>query len=209
MTIHFAKQSRYVLIISAATIAVLCTTLVKPAFANTTDDAIAACIEAARLLKDDNDVSGALEEANWCVSGIKQLSQEQTLSFLPDEVEGFIGGEIESQDIMGMSIIEREYTSDDQSLTLSLNRATGDGGGLGALAQLGSLFGAAGATGGGRQVRIQKRTVTAADDGDGATLSAQLKSGGTLSVESPDMDAEELIEFMRAFPLAELDDSLQ
>ncbi len=179
--------------------------------ANTQDEAIAACLEAARLIQEDDDISGALEEANWCVAGIKQLNQEKTLSLLPDEVENFAGGEIENEQIMGLSVIKREYTSGDQSLNVSITTSTGEAGGLGglgALAQLGAIFGGAAASAGGKQVRVQKRTVMASDEGDGGALNVKLKSGGTMAVESDNMDSEELLDFLRAFPLAELDDSM-
>lgn len=182
------------------------------AHANAVDEAAQACLDAAKLIQEDDDLEGAIEEATWCLTGLKQLQEEIKLSIFPDELEGFVGGEIENQNVMGMTMIGRSYTRDGDTITLSMMGSSGDGAGpLGALGDLGKLFGAmegAGAAAGGKKIRIQKRTVVMNDDGGTGTLAISLKSGGTLNVESAELDSDELVEFMREFPIAELDDAM-
>ena len=172
---------------------------------NNLDDAINACLEAVRLVREEDDIVGALDEANWCVEGLKQMKAEITLSLLPEELDGFVGGELSQENAMGMSVIERTYTKDSRSLTVNI---TGGGalGGLGALAQLGAVFGS---VEGGKKVRVQKRTVWVNENGRGGNLRVELKSGGLMNVESNDFDSQELLVFLRQFPLAELDDALK
>jgi len=211
---HNTKRQRLVLSTLGATI--LLTGLTpQVAMANAVDDAADACIEAARLIREEDDINGAIEEAQWCLEGMTQLKEEIKLSLLPDEIEGFVGGEISNQNMLGMSVIERDYTRDDEALNLSIT-TSGSGGsgaaGLGALGELGKLFENAGALGGaatGRKVRVQKRTVLASDDAGEGSLSVTLKSGGTLNITSQQLDSEELLDFLRAFPLADLDDALE
>lgn len=182
------------------------------AHANAVDEAAQACLDAAKLIQEDDDLEGAIEEATWCLTGLKQLQEEIKLSIFPDELEGFVGGEIENQNVMGMTMIGRSYTRDGDTITLSMMGTSGDGAGpLGALGDLGKLFGAmegAGAAAGGKKIRIQKRTVVVSDDGGKGSLSISLKSGGTLNVESAELDSDELVDFMREFPIAELDDAM-
>ena len=85
--------------------------------------------------------------------------------------------------------------------------ATGAAGaGLAALAQMGMNLGGAG---GGRKLRVQKRTVVDMSDEEGqAQYMVQLKSGGMLTVSSPAVPSEDVLEFVRAFPIVELDEAL-
>lgn len=194
---------------------VLLLSSISVANANAVDEAAQACIDAAKLIQEEDDLDGAIEEATWCLTGLKQLQEEIKLSLLPDELNGFTGGEINNQNMMGMAVIERDYTRDGKTISLILTSTSGAGGaaagGLGALAELGKLFGAmetAGAGGGGKKIRIQKRTVIVSDEGGTGTLNVQLKSGGSLRVQSSDLHSDELVEFMRDFPLVELDDAM-
>lgn len=183
------------------------------AHANAVDDAANACIEAARLITEDDDLDAAIEEATWCLTGLNQLKDEIKLSLFPDELEGFQGGEIKNENIMGMATVSREYTQDGDTLAVSLITSGGAGagalGGLGGLAELGKLFGTLDVenAGGAKKIRIQRRTVLVSDNGGTGSLSVELKSGGSLKVESQDLDSDELIDFMREFPIAEIDDA--
>lgn len=180
------------------------------ASANDIDEVAQACMDAAKLIQDDDDLEGAIEEATWCLTGLKQLREEIKLSLLPDELEGFTGGEITNQNVMGMAIIEREYTRDNDSVSVMLTGASS--GGAGALGELGKLFGAMeganASASGGKKVRIQKRTAVVLDDGGRGTVTITLKSGGSLKAESGELSSDELVIFMREFPIAELDDAM-
>ena len=172
--------------------------------AQTAEDASAACLEAARLIE-EQDFVGALDEANWCVESLQQLKQQRTLTVFPDSVDGFTGGELDNQSAMGMSMIERSYTRDADQVNVQLTTGVA-GGGLAALAQLGMGMG----TGSGKKMRIQKRTVIdMSEEGGQSQYMVQLKSGGMLMISSDDLDAASLLPFVKAFPILELDDALQ
>lgn len=181
---------------------------------NAVDEAAQACIDAAKLIQEDDDLEGAIEEATWCLTGLTQLQEEIKLSIFPDELNGYTGGDINNQSMMGMTVIERDYIRDSNKINLSLTTVGSGGdaaaGGLGALAELGKLFGAmeSASGGSGKKIRIQKRTVNVTDEGGMGLLNIQLKSGGSLKVQSSDLHSDELVEFMRDFPIVELDDAM-
>lgn len=167
------------------------------------EEAAAACTEAARLIRDD-DLTGAMDEAEWCLESLRQLRQNATLTLFPDVVEGFRGEEIDNQSAMGMTIIQRNYVRDGESVSVSLTTGVA-GGGLAALAQLGMGMGA----GSGNKIRVQKRTVLDMSQAGGESqYMVQLKSGGMLTISSNDIAAEPLLDFVKAFPIADLDDAL-
>lgn len=183
--------------------------LATPAISQDADEAAAACLEAARLIQEDQDYDGALEEAGWCVEGLKQIKQAQTLAVFPDEVAGYVGGEISNQSALGMNMIERTYTKDGNDIKFSLTAGSGSAGagGLAMLAQLGMGLGGAG---GGKKIRIQKRTVVDSSESSGkSTFLVQLKSGGMMNVESSTVGRDDVVDFLRKFPIAEIDDALK
>ncbi len=198
-------------LITTAIATVLTTSLMlaTTAHANAVDEAADACKEAARLITEEDDLEGALEEASWCLTGLQQLKEEIKLSLLPDELQGYVGGDIKNESIMGISTVERVYTQDGDKLTVSLVTTGGAGGALGGLGELGKLFGALEGAGapGGKKIRIQRRTVIVSDEGGKGALTVQLKSGATLKVESSDLGSDELVEFMREFPIKEIDEA--
>ncbi|MFK7852579.1 MAG: hypothetical protein AB8B79_00640 [Granulosicoccus sp.] len=172
--------------------------------AQTAEDASIACTEAARLIE-ENDFLGALDEAEWCVESLKQLKQQRTLTVFPDALNGYVGGELDNQSAMGMSIMKRDYTLDGNQIDVMLTGGVA-GGGLAALAQLGMGMG----SGSGKKMRIQKRTVIdMSKEGAESQYMVQLKSGGMLMISSYDLDAATLLAFVKAFPIAELDDALE
>lgn len=173
------------------------------AIAQSAVDAAAACTEAAKLIG-ENDIVGALDEAQWCVESLQQLRQQATLEVFPEEVDGFAGGELDNQSAMGMTLLERTYSRDGTEVKVSLTTGIA-GGGLAALAQLGMGMGA----GTGKKIRVQKRTVLDMSEmGGESQYMVQLKSGGMMTISSSDLDAEQLLSFVRAFPIVELDDAL-
>ena len=104
---------------------------------------------------------------------------------------------------MGMTILEREYTGEDGTISVSLTTGMA-GGGLAALAQLGmGLDG-----GSSKKLRIQKRTVIDLGDSSQGQYLVQLKSGATLAINSNELNSEQLLPFVKVFPIAQLDDAL-
>ena len=183
--------------------------------ANAVDDAAQACIDAATLIKEEDDLEGAIEEATWCLTGLTQLREEIKLSLFPDELNGYTGGEIDNENALGLNVIKRAYTQDTRTIDVTLTTTNTNGAGaLGAFGELGKLFGAMESAGGmginnGKKIRIQKRTVIVSDTGGQGLLNIQLKSGGSLTVESTQLNSDALVEFMRDFPIAELDDAME
>lgn len=165
------------------------------------DDPADACEEAARLIREDNDLEGALDEARWCVESLEQLKEKHAMSVFPDAVGEFVGGETSNQKAFGMSMIERTYTSGSSAIKLSLMGGGPAGAGLAAIAQLGSQAGT--------KMRIQRRTVVDMSEGNEATFMVQLRSGGVLNITSTSADKETTVQFIKDFPIAELDDALK
>lgn len=177
---------------------------INSAQAQTAEDASAACLEAARMIE-ENDLVGALDEAKWCVESLEQMKRERTLTVFPDEVDGFLGGELQNESAMGMSMIEREYSRDGNAIKVALTSGVA-GGGLAALAQLGMGMG-----GSGKKIRVQKRTVIDMSESSGNTqFMVQLKrSKGMLMISSDNLTSDDVLTFVRAFPIKELDEALE
>lgn len=175
----------------------------SPVHATETAETITACEDAARLLA-EKDIDGALEEAQWCLEGIEQLKQNQTLAVFPDEVLEFVGGEIDSQEALGIKMIERNYLKDSDSIKVALTGGGAASAGLAALAGLGLNLGA----GANKKIRVQRRTVLDMTDGGAVQYMVKLKSGMMLTISSNNVDADGTLNFVKAFPIAELDDAL-
>ena len=174
---------------------------VIPAIAE--DNPATTCSSAASLAK-EGDIVGALEEARWCVTQLEQLMQEQVASFFPDELNGYTAGEIKKEQAMGMSIIERDYSKDNEVISVSLTDA-GSGGSanpFSAIAQMGMQMG-----GMGQKIRIQKRSAVVIDENNSTQVIVTLKSGGILTFESRGTPSETVVAFAKKFPVAKLDDS--
>lgn len=180
----------------AASLALVC--LSGAAFA--AEDPSKACSEAVSLYK-QQDLEGALEEARWCVEALEQIKQQQATNIFPDSVDGYKGGEVSHQKMMGFSMIERTYSKDGNTISVSLNDSSGGGlGGLAVFAQMGGM--------GGDKIRVQRRTVNDMSEGGSAQFIVSLKSGGMLTFESRNVDRDATLEFVKQFPIAKLDDAL-
>lgn len=177
-------------------------TSILPAHAE--EDPTETCTSAASLFK-EGDLDGALEEARWCVTQLEQLKQNQTSSFFQDEINGYTAGQLESQQTMGMQLIERNYSKDGQMISVSLA-----GGALGAannaFAALAS-FGMQSAQG--EKTRIQRRSAVITEDSGSNQIVVTLKSGGLLTFNSANVSRDEVLAFAKAFPVADLDDAMK
>ena len=133
-------------VLMAAAIAVF---LSSPALSQ--DDPGEACRQAAEYFE-NGDLEGALDEARWCVESLEQIRQQQTLALFPDEVGGFEGGELSSQNTMGMTIMNRTYVKESDVIEVTLTGGGAAAAGMAALMQFG-------ASGQGKKMRVQRRTV--------------------------------------------------
>lgn len=155
-------------------------------------------------LLEDGDTEAALEEAKWGVERLEQMRQDKVSDVFPDKVGDYKGGDLSKNKAMGMMVTERTYSHDGGDVSVTLTEGSGGGGalsGFGALAQM------AGVMGGGRKVRIQRRTGSAMSEGSDSTINMGLESGGNLMFQSNDIDLDALIEFAEEFPIAKLDEA--
>jgi len=177
--------------------------LFQSAAALAQDSPIEACEEAVRILRDDGDINAALEEARWCVEGLEALKQQNTLGFFPDRVGSWVAGEVSNSKLFGMTMLEREYTRDGATISVSL--ATGGGGtGLMALAQAGMQLGGEVL----QKFRVDRQTVLNLSNDKEARFLVQLQSGGILNVTSVNALTDSVRSFVTDFPVGELNDAL-
>ncbi len=171
--------------------------------AQATDDPEKIFKEVIELIQ-DGDTEAALEEAKWGIERLEQMRQDKVSDVFPEEIGDYKGGELSKNKAMGMMITERTYQHDGNDVSVTLTEGSPGGGalsGFGALAQM------AGAMGGGRKVRIQRRTGSAMSEGKNNTINIGLESGGNLMFESNDIDLDTLIEFAEEFPIAKVDEA--
>jgi len=166
------------------------------------DDPSSACASAVSLYK-DGDFEGALEDARWCVTQLEQMKQGKVSSFFIDEINGFKGGEIQQQQAMGFSMVERSYSKNGKIIKVLLSGGA-SGAANNAFAALAS-FGMNSAKG--KKVRLQRRTGFMSTENNKAELIVTLKSGGMLTFESRDVSPDGVMTFAKQFPIADLDDS--
>ena len=178
------------------------------AFANFTaiaeDSPEKICKEAAKLYA-DGDLDGALEEAKWCVSQMEKEKKQQITKMFPDNIDGFDGGSLEQQSVMGFTAISRTYKKGDISVEVMLNSGSSGSAlqAFSALAQLGLQVGA------GENIRIQKRAAMVMQEGKNAKVMVTMRSGGILTFESGKMSSENLVKFAGHFPVSNLDDAIR
>ena len=177
--------------------------LVLLSFATAAEDSPEEACTAAAELYAEGDVSGALEEAKWCVTLMEQEKQSKVTSFFPDEVEGYTGAQIDSQNAMGFSTTQREYQKGGKYISVNLTGGAADSamGALSMITQMG--FG----TGAGKKIRIQRRSAVVINEQGEIQIMVTLKEGGMLIFETRDLNETEAVAFAKAFPVADLDDS--
>lgn len=190
--------------VSFALLVMTLATTLPMTVAHAQDSAAEACEEAARLLRDSDDLVGALAEAQWCLDGIKEMQDKQTLAVFPDNVGDFTGEEPTRESAFGMSLISRNYNSGSDQIKVSMAQGALAGQGLAALANLAAQF----AGDSSRKFRVQRRTVIQLEESGDQMFSVQLRSGGLLNVGSNSASLETVKEFLEALPIAEIDDAL-
>lgn len=161
------------------------------------------CTSAAKLFN-EGDVEGALEEAKWCVTQLEQLKQSKSSSYFKDEINGYKGEKLNSQQTMGISIVERSYSKNGQVIKVSLSGGVSD--------SMNNAFAAIASFGlqavQGEKIRIQRRTAVIVNNNAKLTqVIVTLKSSGMLTFESKNTSDDDIVAFAKAFPVADLDDS--
>ncbi|CAN5211544.1 hypothetical protein BH24PSE2_BH24PSE2_02300 [soil metagenome] len=150
----------------------------------------------------EGDVDGALEEARWCVEALEQVKQGEVGDVFAAEVAGWKRQSINQNEAMGIAVTEASYTKGDQTISVNLMGGAG-GGGLGILGGIAEM----GMMSAGKKIRIDKRSAVANSEGNSNTVMVSLKSGGSLTFESRDVDLDTVVEFAKSFPIGELDDA--
>ena len=160
-----------------------------------------SCRNAANLYEED-DLTGAIEEAQWCLDLLKQEQATKVTSIFPDSNNGYKGGELESKNAMGFSTTSRNYSNGENQVSVTLSGTSG--GVMDAFSSLAQLGMGAGM---GQKMRIQKRNAVVMSEGNTMRIMVTLKKGGMLIFESSKLTKEQIIAFAKAFPIAELDES--
>ena len=162
------------------------------------DDISAACSAAGNLVT-NNDINAAYEEAQWCFESVRQLRQQQTIAVFPDAIDGFIGDEVDDSSAMGMTIIERSYSKGDQRLNVLL----GVGGTMSAIANMASTMMVPGIT----KRRVGSFTVWQMPNDDEQYLIG-LDGNASITITSYSVDADKVMDFIRQFPIEQLERSI-
>lgn len=149
----------------------------------------------------------AMEELQWMQRELDKLHFEKVKSYFPDELNGYRGGDTNSQTVLGFTNLNRAYEGGGSEIDVALTGGASVAGGMAALLNMVNVLG--------RQedsttFRLDGRTATLVSDPDGsASLSVILKSGSLLTFEAKSLeDVEVLRQVAGAFPVAELDDYL-
>ena len=162
------------------------------------DDISAACSAAGNLVTDNN-INGAYEEAQWCFESVRQLRQEQTIAVFPDTIDGFTGDQVDDNSVMGMTMIERSYSKGEQRLNVAL----GMGGMMSAVANMASSMMMPGVS----KRRVGSFTVWQMPNEDGQYL-ISLEQDASLTITTDSVDADEVMDFIRQFPIEQLKQSI-
>ena len=195
----FFQQSKFSILVISVAFAIFSSAQVYAK-----DDPSETCSSAAELFS-EGDIEGALEEARWCVTLLEQLKKNETSAYFEDEIDGYTGAKLNSQQAMGITVIERSYSKDSQVIDVSLTGGGSSGGLNSAFAAMASMGMQAAQ---GEKVRIQRRSGLITDEGGSTSLVVTLKSGGMLTFESSDVSSDDLVAFAKEFPVADLDDSI-
>jgi len=181
----------------------LCVTVVGPVGAETMDE----LFENLKKYVENEQYTNAMEELQWMQRELDKLHFEKVKSFFPDELEGYKGGDTNSQTVLGFTNMNRTYSRAGQDIEVALTGGVSVAGGMAALLQMVNVLGSQENS---TTFRLDGRTATLVRDPDGsASLSVMLKSGSLLTFEAKNMeDADMLRQAARIFPVAALDDYL-
>jgi hypothetical protein len=153
----------------------------------------------------------ALEELSWAQKEIEKANTQATVSFFPDEVDGFKGGKVENVNVFGITNIERTYKKSSDSIKVSLlGGSKGQQNPLGGLAAMGQMAAMMGGQAGMDSFRMDGRTATLEKQDDAATLTVFLDGGSMMKFEmNGSSDAGGLKKFANSFKIADIEKHLK
>lgn len=185
---------------------------------NVQQEAIDSLATAQRLVQDGS-FNKAIEEVNYALAKINELTAEELLKFIPEAPAGFTLLNKQSQgagamaSIAGSAGASAQY-SHESGATIDLNIAIGGmTGKMGSLAALGTLFAGLDKQAGGDQVkkvRVQGYTGTQMfnESHKSGTLSFQVDDKTSITFEGKELDTpDKLMEIAKAFDFTGLEKS--
>lgn len=181
----------------------LCMTVLNQARAESMDELFANL----KKYVEQEQYTNAMEELQWMQRELDKLHFEKVKGFFPDELDGYKGGDTNSQTVLGFTNMNRTYSGAGPDIDVALTGGPSVAGGMAALLQMVNVLGGQENS---TTFRLDGRTATLVSDPDGsASLSVMLKSGSLLTFEAKEIeDVEFLRKAARVFPVAALDDYL-
>ena len=153
---------------------------------------VQACQDAVDAFA--SDPKRALEDAIFCVERLRQVEQDAKATQFKDEIDGWVGGALNKEMIMGMSGINRAFTKDGKTINVQLLGVADQSNPLGALAGLAQL----GAMGG-RKVRFAGNNGSMQVQGQQITINITNREGGTTIMETSTASEADIMNFGRKF----------
>lgn len=183
----------------------------SPVFA---EDSLRAILDRVVKLESEGQIKKALEELSWAQNSLNEANKKKIADLLPKQIGDFVGGEVSSNDVMGMSTTERKYTDGKRSIKLSLlGSAAGAGktannpfAALGQIAMMG-----AGMDPSARTTRMNGRTTTIKQESgsDQIEMMISLKNGSTVRLEASGVtDGKKFEEMVQGLDLTPLENYL-
>lgn len=167
---------------------------------NYANDIPSNCVRTAHL-PIDNAIYRAHANTPQCSESLNQLQLQQTASLFPDVVEGFNGNAIDSRRVNGNVIIERVYTKEEQQLEVHF----GVGSFLANVAKLVSEKMEAGTT----KTRVDSYTVVGRLIGEEMYFFIMFGDDTTLTFSTESVATEDMMDFIREFPVEEVKKSIE
>jgi hypothetical protein len=182
-----------------------------PAFA---EDSLKTILDRVVKFESEGQIKKALEELSWAQNTLQEANKKKIAELLPKQIGEFVGGEVESNDVMGMSATEREYSAGEMTIKLSLlgSAASADKGGSNPFAAIGQIaMMGAGMDPSARKTRMNGRTTTIKQEAgsDQIEMMISLKNGSTVRLEANGMtDAKKFEEMVQGVDLNPLENYL-
>jgi hypothetical protein len=163
-------------------------------------EAISSLSTAQTLIKQGN-TAKAIEEINFALSKLNEVTASGMLKYIPAPPKGFT---LDSKSSQGMSDgammvgnagAEAQYSGENEAsvrITIATGGLTGK---LGSLASFGAMFGGGGQASGSKSVRIKGFTGTMQFDTEGksGTLTLQVGQKTSVTIEGSNVDSENVL----------------
>lgn len=163
-------------------------------------EALSSLSTAQTLIKQGN-TAKAIEEINYALSKLNEVTASGMLKFIPDAPKGFTLDSKSSQGLgdgammVGNAGAEAQYSGENEAsvkITIATGGITGK---LGSLASFGAMFGGGGMASGSKTVRIKGFTGTVQFDAEGksGTLTLQVGPKTSVTIEGSNVDSENVL----------------